>query len=147
MRCSALLTLLTLAVACAPEEGLLTVDPPLIEWGEVDFQVTTPLHGHDQRQVDLYNDGADDLNIWLPSYDKERLCLEGYEDQDGIIELPTLSPGSRAVLLIGVCDYLRDETGSEIGSLVQGRIHLMNDGADPVEMLEYSFTPIRDQGD
>jgi hypothetical protein len=39
------------------------------------------------------------------------------------------------------------DTWSEIGTLVEGRVQLINDGADPVEMLEYSFTPVRDQGD
>ncbi len=147
MRCSALLILLPLAVACAPEEGLLTVEPPLHDWGEIDFQQTPPMNGFEQVQVDLINDGVKDLNIWIPSYDQERLCLEGYENDEGIIELPTLSPGSRAVLLVGVCGYLTGDTWSEVDTLVEGRIQLINDGADPVEMFEYSFTPVRNQGD
>lgn len=147
MRCS-LLALPVLLGACTVEEGVLVLEPSsIIEWGEVNFQETPPMYGFDQRQVDLVNAGAVDLNIWIPSYDHERLCLEGYDSEEaGIIELPTLSPGSRAVLLIGVCGYLTGDTWSEVGSLVEGRIHLMNDGADPVEMLEYSFTPVRDQG-
>ncbi len=145
MRCS-LLALPLLLTACAGEEAVLVVEPEAIDWGEVDFQTTTPMYGHDPRQVDLINNGVEDLNIWLPSYDHQRLCLEGYEHEEGVIELPTLSPGSRAVLKIGVCGYLTGDTWSEVGSLVEGRIHLINDGADPVEMLRYSFTPVRDQG-
>jgi hypothetical protein len=144
------LILLTLLVGCAGAEGVLVLDPPFIEWGEIDFQVATPMGGHGIETVDLWNDGEADLNIWIPSYDQERLCIqgfEGFENPQGIIEIPTLSPGSRAILEIGVCGYLVGDTWSEIGTLVEGRVQLINDGADPVEMLEYSFTPVRDQGD
>ena len=145
---SALLVLAPMLAACAVEEGILVLEPAEpIEWGEIDFQVTTPMYGHDQRQVDLINDGTRDLNIRIPGYDHERLCLEGYDDQEGIIELPTLSPGSRAVLLVGVCGYPTGDTWSEVDSLVEGRIQLINDGADPVEMVEYSFVPVRNQDD
>ncbi len=147
MRCTALLPPLALLVACAGEEGVLVLEPPVIEWGEIDFQVTTPMYGHDPVQVDLVNEGTRDLNITVLGYDRERLCLEGYEGEDGAFDLPTLSPDSRAVLKIGVCGYLTGATWREAGTEVRGRIHLMNDGADPVELLEYSFTPVRDQGD
>jgi hypothetical protein len=140
------LLLCPLLAACAPDEGVLVLEPATIEWGEIDFQDTPPLYGFDQRQVDLVNEGSVDLEIRVLGYDRERLCLEGYEQEDGSFDLPTLSPGSRAVLLVGVCGYLTGDTWSEIGSEVRGRIQLMNDGADPVEMLEYSFTPVRNQG-
>jgi hypothetical protein len=122
------LLLCPLLAACAPEEGVLVLEPASIEW------------------VDLVNEGSRDLEIRVLGYDRERLCLEGYEHEEGAFDLPTLSPGSRAVLLVGVCGYLTGDTWSEIGSEVRGRIQLLNDGADPVEMLEYSFTPVRDQG-
>jgi hypothetical protein len=142
------LILFPLLVACSGPEGVLVVDPPAIDWGEVDFlqNPSVPMYGFDPVEVDLVNEGEVDLNIRILGYDHERLCLEGYDHEEGVIELPTLSPGSRAVLKIGVCGYLTDGTSSELGSLVEGRIHLMNDGADPVEMLEYSFIPVRDQG-
>jgi hypothetical protein len=137
--------LFTLLSACTPEEGVLVVDPPSVEWGEIDFQQPMPLEGYDQREVSLLNDGVRDLAIRIPGYDRVHLCLEGFEDQDGVIELPALTPGSRYILLPAVCGY--DVEAGEIGTTFTGRIQLVNDGADPVEMLEYSFTPVRRIGD
>lgn len=140
---AALLTLL--AAACARDEAVLVVDPPSIDWGEVDFQQPMPMEGYDQRAVDLINDGAKDLTVRIPGFDRLHLCLEGFEDQEGVIELPALSPGSRYVLLLAVCGY--DMEAGELETSFQGRVQLVNDGADPVEMLEYSFIPVRNLGD
>jgi hypothetical protein len=133
------------ALACSPEEGVLVVDPPSVDWGEVDFQQPMPMEGYDQRAVNLINDGMQDLSIRIPGYDRVHLCLEGFEDQEGVIELPSLTPGSRYILLPAVCGY--DVEAGEIGTTFHGHIQFVNDGADPVEMLEYDFTPVRHIGD
>ncbi|MFH1463906.1 MAG: hypothetical protein ABIO70_05950 [Pseudomonadota bacterium] len=137
--------LLALLSACTPEEGVLVLDPPSLDWGEIDFQQSMPLEGFDQREVNLINDGVKDLTIRIPGYDRVHLCLEGFEDQEGIVELPTLSPGSRYILLPAVCGY--DVEAGEIGTTFHGRLQFVNDGTDPVELLEYSFTPVRHIGD
>ncbi len=136
--------LAVLLCACAGDEGVLVLDPPSIDWGEVNFQEVMPMEGYDQREVDITNEGVRDLEIRIPSYDRVHLCMEGFEDQEGIIQLPSLSPESRYVLKLSVCSY--DMEAGEIGTTFEGRIQLINDGADPVEMIEYSFTPVRDQG-
>jgi hypothetical protein len=144
MRCAALLLAIPLLAACSGDEAVLVVEPALIEWGAIDFQDPMPMEGYDQRSVDLINGGGRELNISIPSYDRVHLCMEGFEDQEGIIQLPALSPDSRYVLKLSVCSY--DMEAGEIGTTFEGRIQLINDGADPVEMIEYSFTPVRDQG-
>jgi hypothetical protein len=143
VRIPALLPLL--AAACFPDEGVLVVDPPSIDWGEVDFQQTMPMEGYDQRAVDLLNDGARDLTVRIPGFDRVHLCLEGFEDQEGVIELPTIAPGSRYILLLAVCGY--DMEAGELETTFHGRVQCVNDGADPVEMLPYTFTPVRNLGD
>ena len=138
-----LLSLLPLLAACAGKEGVLTLEPAVIDWGEVNFHDTMPLEGYDQREIDLINTGEDELTVRIPGFDRTHLCLEGFDDVEGIIELPPLSPESRYVLKLSVCSY--DPEAGELGSSFDGRVHLVNDGADPVEMLEYSFTLVRDQ--
>ena len=144
MRIFPLLALLTLLAACAGKEGVLTLEPAFVDFGEVNFHDTMPLEGFDQRDIDLVNTGLDQLNVRIPGFDRVHLCLEGFDTTDGIIELPGLSPDSRYVLKLSVCGY--DLEAAELGTTFEGRIHLVNDGADPVEMLEYTFTPVRDQG-
>lgn len=138
-----LLSLLPLLAACAGKEGVLTLEPAFIDWGEVNFHENMPLEGYDQRDVKLTNNGEADLNVSIPGYDREHLCMIGFEDQDGLIELPPLSPGSYYELWLTVCNY--DPEAGEMGSTFDGRIQLVNDGDDPVEMLEYTFTLVRDQ--
>ncbi len=138
------LSSLLLGAGCADKVGELVVDPAFLDFGEVDFMLTPPLYGYDQRSVDLINEGERDLDIRIPSYDRVHLCLEGYDSEEGVIELTPLPPGSRHVLLVGVCGY--DHYAGELGSTIEGRIQLVNDGRDPLEMLEFSLTPVIDQG-
>ena len=129
--------------ACRGPRGSLQVEPLSIDFGEVDFQQEMPDGGYDPRVITLSNRGEQDLDVWLPGYDQERLCLEGFTAAEGVIELPTLSPGSPYLLTLSVCGYLSGERDLE----VEGALRFLNDGEEPAVDLEYRFIPVRELGE
>ena len=142
------LMVLSLTVFGACKQGALSLSPPELAWGEVDFQgepldCTADDGGCDAMVVTLTNSGQGDLNLRLPyGYDGDHLCVEGF-DADAPLELGLLAPGSSYNLKISVCGYLAGERDSE----VSGALQIETDGEPSQTTWPWSFTPVRDFGE
>lgn len=133
---------LLLAVACrAP--GSLQVDPDALDWGEVDFYEEMPEGGYDPTTLTLTNTGERSLEVTLPGFDHEHLCLEGFTDDQEDVALPTLEPGSTYLLVVGVCGYRVEGSSSERDTLVEGEITFTHGGEGSPVAVPFSFTPVK----
>lgn len=136
-----LLPFLALA-ACAGSRGLLEPDPPSLDFGEVDFQQEMPEGGYGLVEVQVWNHGKAQVEPQIPGFDRSRLCMNGWTDA-GAIDLGPLPPESYILLQVGVCGYQPGDRDT----LVEGDIQIVSDASDPLVLLPWSFTPIRDLGD
>lgn len=135
-------SLLPFLAACGTSGGDLRVEPAFLDFGEVDFQDALPEGGYGRREVALTNEGSAPVQVTIPGFDGERLCVTGLDPAEAPLALPAIEPGSRYLLYVGVCGYLPGERDTR----VDGSIMLVNDGVDPVVTVDYAFTPTRDIG-
>jgi hypothetical protein len=123
--------------ACAPKEGL-EFSPATLAFGEVDFAGEMPDGGYATEDVELSNAGKTTVSIELPAYDKDRLCLTGFDaDGDFPVDLGDVDPGSTYRFTVGVCFYVAGEIDTEVAT------ELVVDSDDGSVTLPITFTPIR----
>ena len=131
---------LPLLVGCGGGEAPVVIEltPATLAFGEVDFVEAMPDEGYGAQYVEIRNVGEENLDITIPGFDGDRICLEGFDDPDQTINLPTLSSQQLYALKIGICGYLPGELTSE----VTGTIRLDNDSQQGSVELVYTYTPV-----
>ena len=134
------LALPVLATACTG--GEITLEPPFLTWGEVDFQELRPDEGYFPQEVELRNTGSRALDIRLEEVDELHLKVGALLATQSPPTLPTLQPDSAQVITVAVWDY--DIEAGERDTEVTGHLRLAADGMREPALLEWSFTPIRD---
>ena len=137
MRWSVSLLLLS---ACSG--GEITLEPPRLAWGEVDFQEDLPEEGFLPQEVQLRNTGSRPLDIRLGEVDEVHLKVGAFFATENPPTLPTLDPGSTHVVTVAVWGY--DMEGGERDTEVTGTLRFLADGLSEPAALEWSFTPVRD---
>lgn len=133
---------LPLFAACGGGEVPVVIElaPETLTFGEVDFVETMPDEGYGAQYVEIRNIGEDKLNITIPGYDGDRICLEGFEDPDATITLPTLASQQLYALKIGICGYEPGELTTEVSDTLR----LDSDSEQGTVELVYTYTPVTD---
>jgi hypothetical protein len=129
----------SLLLGCGGDEsGSIHLIPDTLSFGEVDFVEVMPAEGYGAQYVEIHNVGDARLNITIPGFDGDRICLEGFEDPEKTIELPELASGQLYALKVGICGYQAGELTSE----VTDSITLNTDGNPATSQIVYTYTPV-----
>ena len=120
-------------IACNSE--LLDSSVTEINFGDIDFAEEMPEGGYERRTVEVENISKKTLEISIPNFDFEHLCLLRFTENP--VEIGELSPNSTYKLEISVCDYIVEN--GERDSLVEGSVQIES-GENRLE-IPWSFTP------
>lgn len=131
--------LLALLFACSnPAE--LAFTPSELALGEVDFGGEMPESGYASASVTLAHGGGPAVNLSLPAYDFDHLCVAGFpDDQTYPLALGDLEEGGSYTFEVGICAYVPGELTTEVATEL-----VVEADADPWEVvLPITFTAIR----
>lgn len=127
-----------LSAGCgAGDPESLSVDPPSIAWGEVDFQQDMPTEGYAEQAINLTNDAEEEVTVEVAALDLDHLCSPGIPQTP--FEIGTLTPGQTLSFFVSVCDYSRE--GGERDSEQAGTVVFTSSSGGRAE-VPWTFTPV-----
>lgn len=125
-------------VACGPKVEF-EISPESVELGEVSFDGEMPEGGYAGVTVLLKNAGSEAVELVLPAWDDDHLCLAGFDGQLPPVDLGEVGVGSTYQLVIGICAYLPGELTTEVATGVA----LETNGDPGTLTIPVSFIPVR----
>jgi hypothetical protein len=131
------MTLAFVLLACGGDP--LEVLPSRLDFGEVDFQQEPGSEGLAPLDLTVAHVGRKPLDLRLLGFDAERFALGAQLVAADPPTLPTLEPGQRVVIRVGVVGYVPGEWDT----LVEGRFTLDADALAAPVFVPWSYTPVR----
>jgi hypothetical protein len=133
---------LALFLGACTATSSLSVDPPALDFGDVDFQQPQPTGGYDAITLRIRNDAKRPAVVTVRQFDEAHLVLAAFTTSNSPPTLPALEPGAETTIAVGVGGY---DLG-ERDQLVEGSFDLLSDLDRVAFGVSWSFTPIRDIG-
>ncbi len=133
------MVLLALMMPLACSRGDLVTTPSSLPFGEIDFLQDKPTSGYSPLEVELRNEGAKALDIYVTGLDSERLLLGAQLQLDDPPILRTLESGQDTIITLAIWDYEDGERDTQ----VSGSFSLRADGLKEPVNIDWSYTPVR----